>query len=79
MGIIISAKEQFGGIQVGIVVELGCDDMTAFFCRGFQRFESTEGFVGCHTAAMAEGWLERQGSQGRIWVCPACSGKKGQT
>jgi hypothetical protein len=62
----------------GIVVTLECDaadDVADFFCRGFETFQHADGFIGCHAAAMKAGWLERQSTQGRQWLCPACSGK----
>jgi hypothetical protein len=54
---------------------LECDAATEFFCRGFARFDDPDGFIGAHRAAMAAGWLERQAPSGRLWLCPACSGK----
>lgn len=60
-----------------IVVTLECDsDAREMFCRGFETFESLDGFIGCHAAAMKAGWLERQSTQGRQWLCPTCSGKR---
>lgn len=60
----------------GIVVTLECDsDAREMFCRGFETFQHADGFIGCHAAAMKAGWLERQSTQGRQWLCPACSGK----
>lgn len=64
MGIMIEAK----------LVTLECDVRTEFFCRGFETFEHVDSF-GAHADAMRAGWLERQTSQGRKWLCPACSGK----
>jgi len=54
---------------------LYCDAASAMFCRGFESFEHPDGFIGAHAVAMANGWLERQTSQGRLWLCPECSGK----
>jgi len=59
-----------------ITLTLECDaDPKVMFCRGFETFNDAEGFISCHKAAMAHGWLERNTSKGRIWLCPACSGK----
>ena len=58
-----------------IEVTLECDARTAFFCRGFEHFRHPDGYIGIHAEAMTQGWLERQGPQGRIWLCPVCSGK----
>lgn len=70
MGIIIK-----GAGPGAVEVALECDETAAFFCRGFAVFTSPEGFVGCHSDAMKAGWLERNGPKGRMWICPACSGK----
>jgi hypothetical protein len=66
----------YGFQRAGIEVVLECDVHAEMFCRGFEKFTRDDGFVGCHTAAMAAGWLERVAPQGRIWLCPACSGKR---
>jgi hypothetical protein len=58
-----------------ITVTLSCDAATDIFCRGFADFTSRDGYIGAHSQAMAAGWLERQTSQGRLWLCPRCSGK----
>lgn len=70
MGIAITADAK----QTGITVVLGCDDASQMFCRGFQSFISP-GYIEAHAEAMKAGWLERQTSQGRQWLCPTCSGK----
>jgi hypothetical protein len=75
MGITIGCDEA-AIIHRGVSVTLECDAATEWFCRGFERFSSDDGFIGAHAAAMAAGWLERQVSQGRQWLCPACSGKR---
>lgn len=83
MGIIIAGvpKQQFTVDAVGrtprvaVKVTLECDKPTAFFCQGIGVFESEDGFIGAHQAAMKAGWLERNDPAGRLWICPACSGK----
>jgi hypothetical protein len=77
MGIIISSDLSIEGgmFPLPIKIELECDAATGFFCRGVASFSSPEGYVGAHSAAMAAGWLERQAPQGRLWLCPECSGK----
>jgi hypothetical protein len=59
-----------------VTVTLSCDAAVDIFCEGHEVFVSQEGFVGCHALAMSSGWLERQASQGRLWLCPQCSGKR---
>ena len=80
MGLIIKVA---GALVVGdvatapvpIEVILECDRPVAFFCSGIGVFKSEAGFVGCHEKAMKAGWLERNSPQGRLWICPECSGK----
>lgn len=78
MGIIIRAAGRPASIgdPIPILVELECDEASGMFCRGIETFTDKAGYVGCHAAAMARGWLERQSSQGRLWLCPQCSGKQ---
>lgn len=59
--------------QHNVLVKLTCDTAA---CQSDEYFTRLEGFTACHAAAMALGWLERNGPQGRLWLCPACSGKK---
>lgn len=78
MGIVIQTIGTDSAAPPGFIpirVTLDCDKPTAFFCRGIAVFESSDGFIGCHASAMKAGWLERQAPQGRIWLCPECSGK----
>jgi hypothetical protein len=77
MGIIIGGMTETREppYPIGVRVTLECDAATEFFCRGFAHFEHADGFVGAHAMAMSAGWLERQSSQGRLWLCPECSGK----
>lgn len=84
MGIIITAKKRGVGSNLalkefvdplGVSVFLECDEPESIFCRGFATFEHEDGYVGAHKDAMAAGWLERQSPRGRLWICPACSGK----
>lgn len=55
-------------------LELTCDGDHGLF-PAVARFHHGDGFIGEHRLAMAAGWLERQGSQGRLWLCPECSRK----
>lgn len=75
MGIVISAIRKTP--PCGVSVRLECDAVEAFFCRGFEVFEEPDGggYVEAHKKAMAAGWLERASPGGRLWICPACSGK----
>jgi hypothetical protein len=70
----MSIRIMSDGVQ-RIRVTLVCDAASGMFCRGFESFEHPDGFVGAHSAAIAKGWLDRQASQGRTWLCPECSGK----
>jgi hypothetical protein len=74
MGMSIAAHGT-GPYPRSVTVTLTCDAATDIFCRGFEGLSSPDGFVGCHSAAIEQGWLERQARQGRIWLCPRCSGK----
>lgn len=76
MGIKITTPEA-GDFPRPVTVTLECDDGRMMFCRGFIQYIDPEGYKGCHTAAMREGWLERQAPSGRLWLCPECSGKGG--
>lgn len=55
------------------VLALVCDRQP---CSGNETFIYLDGYIRSHALAMAAGWLERQTSQGRLWLCPACSGKQ---
>jgi len=70
MGIIISTLP--GSVPRPIVVELICDEPDSILCVSRQKFQHRDGLIGCRSAAMAAGWLERSGA---AWICPACSGK----
>jgi len=78
MGISISSDRtiESGMFPLPIKITLECDATTEMFCRGFESFEHPDGFSGAHSTAMAKGWLERQASGGRVWLCPECSGKR---
>jgi hypothetical protein len=70
------ATHETGPYPRTVTVTLACDAPTDLMCRGFADFTSPDGFIGAHAAAMAAGWLERQATQGRQFLCPACSGKR---
>lgn len=74
MGIAITASQD-NDFPYPLAVALECDVATGFFCRGFEIFHHQDGYVGAHADAMKAGWLERQAPQGRLWLCPNCSGK----
>lgn len=68
MGIVIEAAK--------VTFECDSEDRN-MFCRGFTTFDNhPDGYMGAHGAAMQMGWLERQTSQGRKFLCPTCSGKR---
>ena len=76
MGIIIMAAPPYGHVPpIAVEIRLECDAATGFFCRGFETFQHEDGYIGAHAAAMKAGWLERGAPQGRLWLCPGCSGK----
>lgn len=75
MGIEIRALPGVPVIPLPVEVSLECDDARALFCLDVAVFTSPQGYVGCHTDAMKAGWLERAGPNGRMWLCPECSGK----
>lgn len=70
MGISISAANEAASLPREIVIDLSCDEA---LCSGTSRLQAC--YIDAHGAAMASGWLERQTPQGRLWLCPACSGK----
>jgi hypothetical protein len=70
------ATHESGPYPRTVTVRFSCDVATDMLCAGFEIFSSPDGFIGCHSAAISKGWLERQASQGRIWLCPQCSGKQ---
>ncbi len=58
-------------------LKLTCDGRHSGFCDAgppFQRFEHGD-FIKDYTAAMRAGWKEIHDSR-RMFLCPACSGKK---
>ena len=67
------------GFPLPLLVTLECDLAGGLFCRRYEDFRSDEGFPSAHAEAMKAGWLERQASQGRLWICPTCSGKRSRT
>lgn len=52
-----------------------CDAATAMFCRGFMVIKNSRSYQEAHHDAIHLGWLERNASNGRVWLCPECSGK----
>jgi hypothetical protein len=75
MGISIELDPPSAEYPYPIAMTLECDSARDMFCRGFTRYLHQDGYQGCHSMAMADGWLERQAPQGRLWLCPQCSGK----
>lgn len=75
LGITITADEDGTTFPRKTTLLLECDAVEEFFCRGAEAFTHPDGFIGAHRDAMKAGWLERQTSDGRIWMCPRCSGK----
>lgn len=77
MGVSIQAlnENDYVRFPYPMALVLECDARVSLFCRGCMKYEHRDGYVGAHVMAMQDGWLERQASTGRIWLCPACSGK----
>ena len=61
-----------------VTLELTCDGDHGLFPPTPQRFDDADGFIAQHASAMAAGWLERVTDDGRVWLGPCCSGKKGE-
>jgi hypothetical protein len=77
MGIIIEAAGPNKHPPYDVRVTLKCDEPErSLLCNGSDSFTDGNGYIGCHAKAMDAGWLERQHAQGRLWICPSCSGKK---
>ena len=78
MGIRIFTVDEATPVPRRSILELICDGEHAdLFAPSPQRFEHPDGFIGQHAAAMRAGWIERQdGSRGRVWIGPCCSGKE---
>lgn len=70
MGISIYVLDEGSPLPRGVIVGLTCD---VAGCGGAERLQAC--YIDAHGAAMSLGWLERQTPQGRLWLCPACSGK----
>ena len=68
MGISMSC-DMSADVPRDLTVSLICDGVC------FNQAAFTCGYVEAHGAAMRAGWLERQAPSGRLWLCPACSGK----
>ena len=76
MAITITAIDDKPHPPYTIRVELVCEaEDYALLCKESEVFKHPNGYIGCHALAMRAGWLERQTPQGRIWICPECSGK----
>ena len=75
MGITIGRlPEEF--IESPVVLQLDCDARSSELCCGAEVFLHPDGYIGQHRLAMEAGWLDRAGPNGRMWLCPKCSGKK---
>lgn len=74
----IRAVDALAPVPRRTILELRCDVVHGLFPPPVAIFNQG-GFVENHAAAMRAGWLERQGSQGRLWLCPECSGKAGRS
>lgn len=57
-----------------IALALACD---APGCAGAAVFCHPDGYIGAHRQAMTAGWMDTVRSSGRVFLCPACSGKLG--
>lgn len=60
---------------VPIVLTLTCDGDHGLF-PVIQEFRNEEGYMREYQAAMNAGWKDAQRSEGRVFLCPSCSGKQ---
>jgi hypothetical protein len=58
-----------------VILELACDGAAHGMFPDHQTFADPDGFIAQHSAAIASGWTERQGPQGRTWIGRCCTGK----
>jgi hypothetical protein len=54
---------------------LTCDGGECGLFPTSAEFVHPQGYIAQYRAAMNAGWKDTQGPQGRIFLCPACSGK----
>jgi len=52
-----------------------CDARLSLLCRRDMPLSHSASYQEAHHTAIALGWLERNASNGRVWLCPECSGK----
>lgn len=71
----ISAVDEAAPVPRQIMVQFSCDSPADLLCGERQIFRHAGGYIGCQLEAMKAGWLERHTDNGRIWLCPNCSGK----
>lgn len=76
MGIEIRARDDDGPIPRACIMTLSCDgDEHPMFAPTHMQY-CTGSHMGDFSAAMADGWLERNNATGRHFLCPKCSNKK---
>ena len=74
MGISIAADVS-GPYPRPLGIELVCDGDHGLFGQPSRMFHGIS-YPAAHSLAMRLGWLERNGDDGRSFLCPECSGKK---
>jgi hypothetical protein len=52
-----------------------CDARVEMFCHKTLIVADACSYVEAHHMAIGIRWLERNASNGRVWLCPECSGK----
>lgn len=61
-----------GRDHCAIVLALSCDTPR---CCNVHVFAHADGYIGAHQLAMLGGWMDTVRASGRVFLCPACSGK----
>lgn len=74
MGLMIEADESTP-YPYATTLTLTCDGDQHGLFGLTGTFQHAEGFMAEYRLAMNAGWKDTQGPQGRIFLCPACSGK----
>jgi len=75
MGLLLRRTHDTAAFPRPVVLELRCDGDAHGMFPGRQVFDDPNGFIAQHSSAIASGWTERQGAQGRLWIGPCCTGK----
>lgn len=78
MGLCIEGDDD-ADVPVTTRLTLRCDNDAGHngdpFDMRQQTFHHEDGFIGQYALAIAHGWKDTDRGQGRVFLCPACSGK----